>query len=173
MPPLKLATIFEMTYPFFNCSTEMAAFWSMPSTFSLPNQIASKTFFPLTAVSHTLKMYNQADSKKPQRERQERPQKPFLLETSNPKFHSQYSKYKVLTTHVVTPQVTTKIPPLPLQTEEAGSYTLRVPIPKPENHNRCFMITTQQAKKASLYKEKLLLQVCEQLPASFSRNTPH
>lgn len=36
----------------------------MPSTFSLPNQIASKTFFPLTAVSHTLKMYNQADSKK-------------------------------------------------------------------------------------------------------------
>lgn len=42
-------------------STEMAAFWSMPSAFSPPNQIAPKAFIPLTAVSHTLAMYNQAD----------------------------------------------------------------------------------------------------------------
>lgn len=68
LPSLKLPTIFEMTYLFLNC-TEMAAFWSMPSTFSPPNQTASKTFFPLTAVSHTLTIHNQPDSKQPSLER--------------------------------------------------------------------------------------------------------
>lgn len=64
LPSSELAAIFEMTYLILNC-TEMAAFWSMPSTLSPPNQTASKTFFPLTAVSHTLKIHNQADSKQP------------------------------------------------------------------------------------------------------------
>lgn len=94
----------------------MAAFWSMPSTFSPPNQRASKTFFPLTAVSHTLKIHNQGDSKQPSRDSVKPQSLSFLLGTLNPKIHSLDSIYKGLSSNV-TLQVTTKIPSLPLQTE--------------------------------------------------------